>query len=109
MNSPERTQLTAILSTSLFERGNRIPDWPADEAAAYRVHRFQQGNEDARALRMSKAANAVLDAGYVKLTSADRLLAARAADLVARCPSEDGVQMLVELRELLTRISGRTS
>ena len=97
MSNAEHAEVTAILLTSLYERGNRIPDWPADEAAAYRVHRFLQGDEDARAIRMSKAATAVLDAGYVRVTDADRLTADQALSAGGLNPA---------LSALLERISG---
>lgn len=97
MSNGEHAEVTAILLTSLYERGDRIPDWPADEAEAYRVHRFVRGIEDARALRMSKAAAAVLDAGYTRVSDADRLTADQALAAGGLSPA---------LSTLLERISG---
>lgn len=57
---PIRLELVEPLTEILRDRGERVPDWPADEAAAYRKHGgFQAGRDAVRQLRMSKAATAV--------------------------------------------------
>jgi hypothetical protein len=53
-------QLTAVLSGAMWERGNNLSKWPTDEAAIYRLLRYERGNLAARELRMRKAATAAL-------------------------------------------------
>lgn len=57
---PIRAELIAPLTEILRDRGERVPDWPADEAAAYRDQGgFQAGRDAVRQVRMAKAAAAV--------------------------------------------------
>jgi hypothetical protein len=58
--APVRPELIAPLTEILRDRGERIPDWPADEAAAYRNSgRFQEGRDAVHRVRMAKAAAAI--------------------------------------------------
>jgi hypothetical protein len=58
--APIRPELVAPLTEILRDRGERIPDWPADEAAAYRKNgRFQAGRDAVHQVRMAKAAAAI--------------------------------------------------
>lgn len=58
--APIRAELIAPLTEILRDRGERIPDWPADEAAAYRDNGgFQAGRDAVQAVRMAKAAAAL--------------------------------------------------
>lgn len=57
---PIRPELIEPLTEILRDRGERIPDWPADEAAAYRDNGgFQAGRDAVRQVRMEKAAAAI--------------------------------------------------
>lgn len=59
---PIRPELIEPLTEILRDRGDRVPDWPADEAAAYRdAGGFQEGTAAVRQIRMAKAAAAVED------------------------------------------------
>lgn len=58
--APIRPELIEPLAEILRDRGERVPEWPADEAAAYRKHGgFQEGRDAVREVRMAKAAAAV--------------------------------------------------
>ena len=58
--APIRPELIAPLTEILRDRGERIPDWPADEAAAYRDNGgFQAGRDAVQQVRMAKAAAAI--------------------------------------------------
>jgi hypothetical protein len=58
--APVRPELIEPLTEILRDRGERVPDWPADEAAAYRKHGgFREGREAVHKVRMSKAAAAI--------------------------------------------------
>lgn len=58
--APIRPELIAPLIEILRDRGERIPDWPADEAAAYRKSGgFQAGRDAVHQVRMAKAAAAI--------------------------------------------------
>lgn len=60
---PIRPELIEPLTEILRDRGERIPDWPADEAAAYRDSGgFQAGRDAVRQVRMEKAAAAIEEA-----------------------------------------------
>lgn len=60
--APIRPELIDPLTEILRDRGERVPDWPADEAAAYRKHGgFQAGRDAVLEVRMAKAAAAVED------------------------------------------------
>lgn len=57
---PIRPELVEPLNEILRDRGERVPDWPADEAAAYRENGgFQAGRDAVHQVRMSKAAAAI--------------------------------------------------
>jgi hypothetical protein len=57
---PIRPELIGPLTEILRDRGERIPDWPADEAAAYRDNGgFQAGRDAVHEVRMAKAAKAI--------------------------------------------------
>lgn len=56
----DREALVEVLSTSLWERGNRVNDWPEDEAEAYRELGWAEGAAAARSIVMGKAADAVI-------------------------------------------------
>lgn len=57
---PIRPELIAPLTEILRDRGERIPDWPADEAAAYRNNSgFQEGRDAVHQVRMAKGAAAI--------------------------------------------------
>lgn len=50
-------RLMEEILTEFEDRGNRVSDWPADEAAAYRDNLgFQEGRDAVRKLRAAKAA-----------------------------------------------------
>lgn len=58
--APIRPELVAPLTEILRDRGERVPDWPVDEAAAYRKHGgFQEGRDAVHQVRMAKAAAAI--------------------------------------------------
>lgn len=58
--APIRPELVAPLTEILRDRGERVPDWPADEAAAYRKHGgFQEGRDAVHQVRMAKAASTI--------------------------------------------------
>lgn len=55
-------RLAAALRTSLYDRGNYVQEWPADEAAAYRDNGgFAEGRAAADRIRFLKASEAVFD------------------------------------------------
>lgn len=57
---PIRPELIEILTEILRDRGLRVADWPADEAAAYHEHGgFMEGRDAVQQVRMSTAAAAV--------------------------------------------------
>lgn len=59
-SAPVRPELIEPLTEILRDRGERIPDWPADEAAAYRDNGgFQEGRDAVQKVKMSKAAAAI--------------------------------------------------
>ena len=58
--APIRPELIAPLTEILHDRGERVPDWPADEAAAYRKNGgFQEGRDAVHQVRMAKGAAAI--------------------------------------------------
>jgi hypothetical protein len=58
--APIRPELIEPLTEILRDRGERIPDWPADEAAAYRDNGgFQLGRDAVHEVRTAKAAAAI--------------------------------------------------
>lgn len=58
--APIRPELVEPLTEILRARGERVPEWPADEAAAYRKNGgFQAGRDAVYQVRMSKAAAAI--------------------------------------------------
>jgi hypothetical protein len=60
MPAPIRPELIEPLTEILRDRGLRVTDWPADEAAAYRDHGgFQKGRDAMQAVRMAKGAAAI--------------------------------------------------
>ncbi len=71
--APVRAELIAPLTEILRDRGERVPDWPADEAAAYRKNGgFQAGRDAVHQVKMSKAA-ATIEAAFAEaLRAAER-------------------------------------
>ncbi|MET4144124.1 hypothetical protein [Arthrobacter sp. UYCo732] len=58
--APIRPELIEPLTEILRDRGERIPDWPADEAAAYRKNGgFREGRDAVHEVRMAKTAAAI--------------------------------------------------
>jgi hypothetical protein len=58
--APIRPELIEPLNEILRDRGERVPEWPKDEAAAYRKHGgFQEGRSAVHRVRMAKAAAAI--------------------------------------------------
>ena len=54
-----RARVLGALTDLGADRGHDVTEWPADEAAAYRDQRFEAGREAVRAVRLSKAADAL--------------------------------------------------
>lgn len=54
-------RLTSALETHIFSKGNRVDEWPADEAAAYRDNGgFMEGRAAVQELRIQKVATELL-------------------------------------------------
>lgn len=63
-------ELADLLEEHLYDRGNNVRTWPADEAAAYRELGWSEGTAAARRVMFHKAARAVLAAGAARHASA---------------------------------------
>ena len=59
--SPQVEQLATRLEELLYDRGSRVDNWPADEAALYRELGWAEGRIGARRLMFEKAARALLE------------------------------------------------
>jgi hypothetical protein len=67
--SNERDELVNTLGALFFDRGNVVPDWPDDERDLYRevsARSFTEARKAVEELRLQKAADAILSAGYRK-------------------------------------------
>jgi hypothetical protein len=60
----DRDTIVAILSSPEWGRENYIPDWPDDEAEAYREFGWERGRAAARLILNGKIADAILAAGF---------------------------------------------
>lgn len=59
----DASAIQRALQESLYDRGNVVPLWPEDEAAAYRNNGgWLEGTAAAEQIRFAKAAQAVIDA-----------------------------------------------
>lgn len=63
----EAEALAAILKAELWDRGNNVKDWPADEAKAYRALGWSEGVEAMRDVMFAKAAAAILASGFRRI------------------------------------------
>jgi hypothetical protein len=83
--------MNEVLAESLYDRGNRVPEWPADEAAAYRDNgRFMAGTAAVEALRFQKAADALTTAGYGDVRVAQAVALEEFADFI-KTPAGSGL------------------
>jgi hypothetical protein len=65
----ERTELVNVLAALFFDRGNVVPDGPDDERDLYRevsCRSFTEARKAVEELRLGKAADAIIAAGYRK-------------------------------------------
>lgn len=56
----DRAKLIDLLDELVPHRSDDLRTWPADEAEAYREHRFEEGRAAARQVMLGKAADALL-------------------------------------------------
>lgn len=72
-----------VLAESLYNRGINIPEWPADESAAYRDNGgFHGGKAAVTALRYQKAAAALEAEGYGNVDEAQAKALEEFADFI---------------------------
>lgn len=65
-DSPEE-KLDTIIREAFRDRGNRVPDWDADETEAYRSHGgFQSGMDAVTDIRVQKIKNLLVESGLLK-------------------------------------------
>ena len=64
MHGTPAADLTRLIDEGMAERGDRIHEWPQDEAEAYREQRFAVGRAAARTIQVRKTVDSVIAAGY---------------------------------------------